>query len=126
MQLEVVTSTNAPAAVGPYSQARVAAGFVFVSGQLPLDPVTGKIVVGGADEQMRQCLANVSEIAKAAGTDLKSTVKVTVLVRDLKQFAAVNEIYSSIFTAPYPARTTFEVSALPMDALVEVDAVIAR
>jgi len=124
-EMRVVSTTDAPTAIGPYSQARVAADLLFISGQLPIEPATGKMDEGGADEQLRQCLANVSAITMAAGTDLSRTVKVTLLVRDLTQFAAVNKVYASLFSAPYPARTTFEVSALPMGALVEVDAVVA-
>lgn len=120
-----ISTTAAPAAVGPYSQAIAVNGLLFVSGQLPVDPATGKLVGDDPVAQMRQCLRNIAAIATAAGTDLKRTVKTTVLVRDLSQFARINAAYAEAFEEPYPARATFEVSALPLGAQVEVDAVIA-
>lgn len=120
-----VTTPHAPAAIGPYSQAIAHNGLLFVSGQIPIDPATGEFNADNAVDQMRQCLKNIAAIAEAAGTDLSRTIKTTVLVRDLSQFAAINAVYGEAFTAPYPARATFEVSALPKGALIEVDAVIA-
>lgn len=122
--MSVVNTPDAPAAIGPYSQARMAGGLVFASGQLPIDPATGKLVEGDTVAQLRQCLANVEAIAKAAGGNLGSVVKVTLLMTDLSQFASVNAEYSKIFQAPFPARTTFQVAALPMGAAIEVEAVI--
>lgn len=119
-----ISTDKAPAAIGPYSQARIAGGLLFVSGQLPIDPATGKFSSEDAVDQMRQCLANIAAIAKAAGTDLSKTVKTTILLTDLSGFAAINEAYGVTFSEPYPARATFEVSALPKGAKVEVEAII--
>ncbi|EUB99798.1 endoribonuclease L-PSP [Rhizobium sp. CF080] len=119
-----ISTDKAPAAIGPYSQARIAGGLLFVSGQLPIDPATGKFSSEDAVDQMRQCLANIAAIAKAAGTDLSKTVKTTILLTDLSGFAAINEAYGATFSEPYPARATFEVSALPKGAKVEVEAII--
>lgn len=120
-----IVTDNAPAAIGPYSQGRVHGGLLFVSGQLPLDPQSGQLVSGDPAEQMRQCLANIAAIAEAAGTHIRHCLKTTVLVTDLSQFKALNLVYQSAFSAPFPARATYEVSALPMGAQVEVEAVIA-
>jgi len=122
--MTALNTSNAPAAVGPYAQARIAGNLVFVSGQLPIDPATGKIVEGGTPEQLRQCLANVSAIAATAGKDLSSVVKIVLLMTDLKDFAAVNKVYGETFAEPFPVRTTFQVAALPMGVSVEVEATI--
>lgn len=123
--MNVISTENAPSAIGPYSQAVSHNGFLFVSGQIPIDPATGEFNSDDAVEQMRQCLKNIAAIATAAGTDISRTIKTTVLVRDLSRFAEINAAYGEAFTAPYPARATFEVSALPKGAQVEVEAVIA-
>lgn len=120
-----VATPDAPEAIGPYSQAIEINGLLFVSGQLPIDPTTGAFVSEDPVEQAAQCLRNIQAIAQAAGTDLTRTVKTTVLVSDLSRFAQINEVYATFFTAPYPARATFEVSALPKGAQVEIEAVIA-
>lgn len=120
-----ITSAAAPAAIGPYSQAIASGGFLLVSGQLPIDPATGAFPSDDPVQQMRQCLQNIAAIAEAAGTHLSRTVKTTVLVRDLSRFAEINAVYAEAFSAPYPARATFEVSALPKGAQIEVDAIIA-
>ncbi|AGT11251.1 RidA family protein [Paracoccus aminophilus] len=120
-----ITTPNAPAAIGPYSQAMVVNGLLFVSGQIPVDPATGEFNSDDAVEQCRQCLKNIAAIAEAAGTDLSRTVKTTVLVRDLGRFAEINAAYAEFFAAPFPARATFEVSALPKGAQIEIEAVIA-
>lgn len=122
--MSVVNTMKAPAAIGPYAQARLVDGLVFASGQLPIDPATGKIVEGDMAAQFRQCVANVEAIAEAAGGSLGSVVKTTLLLTDLSQFAAVNAEYAKLFREPFPARTTFQVAALPMGALIEVEAVI--
>lgn len=123
--IAVISTQSAPVAVGPYSQARIVNGLLFVSGQLPIDPTTGKFCSDDPVEQMRQCLANISSIAKAAGTSLSNCVKTTVLVTDLARFADINIAYGEAFSAPYPARATFQVAALPLAAQVEVEAIIA-
>lgn len=123
--MKPVSTNEAPAAIGPYSQAIVANGLVFVSGQLPIDPATGEFVSGDPAEQCRQSLRNVEAIARSVGTDLSRVVKTTVLLKDLSTFAAVNSVYAEFFPGIAPARTTFEASALPKGALVEIDAIIA-
>lgn len=123
--MNVIQTPTAPAAIGPYSQGIAVNGLLFVSGQLPLDPATGAFAASDAAGQMRQCLANLSAIATAAGTDLAHCVKTTIFLTDLSAFAEVNAVYAEAFPAPCPARSTIEVSALPKGALVEVEAVIA-
>ena len=123
--LTAIETADAPAAIGPYSQAVAVNGLLFVSGQLPIDPATGDFVSEDPVEQARQCLRNVAAIARAAGTDIARTVKTTVLVRDLKRFPEINAAYAEFFSAPYPARATFEVSGLPKNAQVEIEAVVA-
>lgn len=121
----MISTSNAPAAIGPYAQARIAGDLLFVSGQLPLDPKTGAITAESAEGQMTQCLANISAIADAAGTNLSRCVKTSIFLTNLSDFASVNSAYGAVFTAPFPARSTFQVVALPKGALVEVEAVIA-
>jgi len=116
---------KAPPAVGPYSQAMRHGDLLFVSGQLPMDPETGQFNSDDPIEQMRQCLKNIQAIAEAAGSSLANTIKTTILVTDLSQFADINAAYGEAFNAPYPARATYEVSALPRGAKVEVEAIIA-
>lgn len=123
--MKAISTPSAPAAVGPYSQAIAHGGMLFVSGQLPIDPDTGAFAASDPEGQTRQCLVNVASIAIAAGTDMAHCLKTTVLVRDLSHFAQINAVYSTFFTEPFPARATFEVSALPRDALVEIEAVFA-
>lgn len=120
-----VKTERAPEAVGPYAQARRAGDLIFVSGQLPIDPATGIFNSEDAAQQARQSLKNIKAIAEAAGTDIASTVKTTIFLTDLSNFAAVNEVYAGFFEAPYPARACVEVSALPKGAKVEIEAVIA-
>lgn len=121
---ESITTDRAPAAIGPYSQAVRAGGFVFVSGQLPVDPATGAMP-DGAREQTRRVLANVEAVLKAAGLGARDVVKTTVFMTDLKAFPEMNEEYGRVFPAPSPARATVEVRALPKGALVEIEAVAA-
>lgn len=123
--MKVISTDTAPAAIGPYSQAIAHGGLLFVSGQIPLDPATGALNSDDVVEQTKQCLANIAAIAKAAGTDISRTIKTTVLVRDLSKFAEINAVYGAAFRAPFPARATYEVSALPKDAQIEIEAVIA-
>ena len=116
----------APAAIGPYSQAIEANGFVFASGQLPIDPATGEFAVGGVKEQTRQSLTNALRILESAGLNLSNVVKTTVFLADMGDFAAMNEVYASFFSAPYPARSAVAVKTLPKVALVEIECIAAR
>lgn len=116
----------APAAIGPYSQAIEVNGFVFASGQIPIDPATGEFVAGGIKEQTRQSLTNASRIMEKAGIDLSHVVKTTVFLSDMADFAAMNEVYSTFFQPPYPARSAVAVKTLPKGALVEVECIAAK
>ena len=123
--MKKVSTPNAPAAIGPYSQGIIAGGLLFASGQIPLDPATGTIVSGGIEAQAHQAFTNVKNLVEAAGTTMSAVLKVTVFMADMADFAAVNAIYAQYFTEPYPARSAVEVKSLPKGALIEVD-VIAR
>lgn len=123
--MKVIHSELAPKAVGPYSQAIVAGGFVFASGQLPIDPATGEFAEGGIKEQTRQSLTNVNHVLAEAGIDLSHVVKTTVFLSDMANFAAMNEVYATFFSEPYPARSAVAVKTLPKNALVEVEVVAA-
>ena len=124
-EIEVIQTADAPAAIGPYSQAVRAGSLVFCSGQIPLDPASMEIVSGGIVEQSEQVFKNLKAVATAAGTSLDKAIKLTIFLTDLGEFAKVNEIMASHFSEPYPARATIEVSALPKGALVEVEAVLS-
>ena len=124
--MKAVHTTQAPAAIGPYSQAIEVNGFVFASGQIPIDPATGEFVEGGIQEQTRQALTNASNILKQAGTDLNHVVKTTVFLSSITDFAAMNEIYAQFFTEPYPARSAVAVKDLPKGALVEVEVLAVK
>lgn len=123
--MQPITTTDAPAAIGPYSQGIIANGLLFISGQLPIDPATGAFISDDPVDQCRQSLRNIEAIAKAAGADLSKVVKTTVLLKDLGSFAAVNAAYAEFFPNLAPARTTFEAAALPKGALVEIDAIVS-
>ncbi|MFC0810386.1 RidA family protein [Ensifer sp. P24N7] len=123
--LEAIDTTDAPGAVGPFSQAIRVGNLLFVSGQLPIDPATGDFNSDDAIVQASQCLKNLAAIVAAAGTTLAHTVKTTVLLTDLGQFAEINKVYAGFFAERYPARACHEVSALPRGAKVEIEAVIA-
>ncbi|WP_243311486.1 RidA family protein [Fundidesulfovibrio agrisoli] len=120
-----VSTDKAPAAIGPYSQAVWAGDLLFCSGQIPIDPATGQIVVGGAADQARQVLDNICAVLEAAGLGLDAVVKATVFFKNMEDFQAVNEVYASYFKPPFPARSGVEVARLPKDVLVEIE-VIAR
>ena len=124
--MKAIATQNAPAAIGPYSQAIEANGTVYVSGQLGIDPATGNFAEGGAVAQARQSLTNISNILKEAGLSMKNVVKVTVLLADINDFAAVNEIYKDFFEAPFPARSAFAVAALPKDGKIEIEAIAVK
>lgn len=126
MGKEVVRSSAAPAAIGPYSQAIVAGGVLYCSGQIALDPATGNLVDGGFEAEARRVLANLAAVVDAAGMTLADAVKLTVYVVDLADFPKLNEILASVLTEPYPARATVQVAALPRGARVEIDLVATR
>jgi 2-iminobutanoate/2-iminopropanoate deaminase len=122
MKQEVKTE-KAPQAIGPYSQGIVAPPFVFCSGQIPLDPATGQIVAGGIEDQTRRSLQNLSAVIEAAGSSMAKVVKVTVFLKDMNDFAAMNKVYAEFFPAPAPARAAIEVARLPRDVKVEIEAI---
>ena len=123
MTRESVLTPDAPRPLGPYSQAVTAGGFVFVAGQLPLDPSGVLVGAGDIRAQTRAALANMGAILAAAGSSLDKVVKTTVFLTSLEDFSGMNEVYAASFSAPYPARSTVEISRLPADMLVEIDCV---
>ncbi|MBR1504832.1 MAG: RidA family protein [Prevotella sp.] len=123
--MNAIKTEKAPAAIGPYSQAIEVGGLVFASGQLPIDPKTGTFPEG-IKAQTRQALTNAQEILKAAGTNMKHVVKTTVLLADIADFAAMNEVYAEFFTEPYPARSAFAVKSVPKGALVEIECIASK
>ncbi len=118
---KVIASTEAPAAVGPYSQAVAAGNTLYCAGQIPLDPVTGEIVAGGVSEQTTRVLENVGAVLRANSMDYSHVVKATVFMTDLAHFGEMNAVYSKYFQSPYPARSTVQVAALPRGARVEIE-----
>jgi 2-iminobutanoate/2-iminopropanoate deaminase len=120
---QIIATGSAPQAIGPYSQAVVAGGFVFASGQIPIDPATGQFVEGGIVEQTEQVLRNISNLLEAAGTSLARVVKTTVFLADMNDFAAMNETYARFFGENPPARSTVQAARLPRDARVEIEVV---
>jgi 2-iminobutanoate/2-iminopropanoate deaminase len=120
---DVISTDAAPAAIGPYSQAIRAGGFLFVSGQIPLDPATGALVEGDVKAQARRVLENLRGILAAGGASVDQVVKTTVYLADMADFPAMNEVYAAFFTGAAPARATVQVSRLPRDVRVEIDAV---
>ncbi len=123
MPREVVATSDAPPAIGPYSQAIRAGSLVFVSGQIPLDPATGQLVEGGVEEQTRRVLLNIRAILEATGLTLKNVVRTTVFLTDLSDFPRMNEVYAEFFPESPPARTTVQAAGLPRGARVEIDAI---
>ena len=118
---KVIHSDKAPKAVGPYSQAVLSGNFVFTSGQIAIDPGPGKLIEGGIQEQTRQVMANLSSVLEAAKTDFSRVVKATVFLNDINNFAEFNEVYSEYFPSNPPARSAFQVVALPLGAMVEIE-----
>ena len=118
--MKVVSTEKAPAAIGPYSQARIAGGLVYTSGQIGIIPETGA-VAEGLESQAHQVFKNLTELLKAAGSDMSKVVKTTVFIKDMNDFAAINAIYAQYFAEPYPARSCVEVARLPKDVLVECE-----
>jgi 2-iminobutanoate/2-iminopropanoate deaminase len=121
-----ISTTNAPAAIGPYSQAIEANGMVFVSGQLPVDPATGEFAEGGIKELTRQSLTNMKNILAEAGLTMANVVKTTVFLADMADFAAMNEVYASFFEGVAPARSAVAVKTLPKNALVEIECIAVK
>lgn len=124
--MKAIETSKAPGAVGPYSQAIEAGGFVFASGQLPIDPSTGAFPEGGVTEQTHQSLRNAAAVLEAAGLSLADVVKTTVYLADMADFAAMNAVYSQYFSQPYPARSAVAVKDLPKGALVEIEVLACR
>ena len=124
--MKAIHTNNAPAAIGPYSQAIEVNGFVFASGQIPIDPKTGNFVEGGIKEQTAQALTNAGNILKEAGTNLAHVVKTTVYLADMADFAAMNEVYATFFSQPFPARSAVAVKDLPKGARVEVEVLAVK
>jgi 2-iminobutanoate/2-iminopropanoate deaminase len=120
---DVVSTAHAPKAIGPYSQAIKANGFVFISGQIPIDPATGNLVEGDITKQTEQVLKNLAAILQAAGSNIEKVVKTTVFLKSMNEFAQMNDVYSKTFTNAPPARSTVEVARLPKDVSVEIDVI---
>jgi 2-iminobutanoate/2-iminopropanoate deaminase len=121
--MKSIATDKAPAAIGPYSQAVVAGGLLFCSGQIPLDPVSGELVVGTVEQETERVMENLRGVLEAAGTDFDHLVKTTIYLTDMADFAAVNQVYGQYFSAIKPARATVAVAALPRGARVEIEAV---
>lgn len=121
-----IDTPNAPAAIGPFSQAIEANGMVFVSGQLPIDPATGEFAGSDIVSQVKQSLTNIASVLKEAGLEMSDVVKTTVLLQNMSDFASMNKVYASFFKEPYPARAAFEVVKLPKGALVEIEAIAVK
>ena len=124
--MKTIQTTKAPGAIGPYSQAVEANGFIFASGQLGIDPNTGNFVEGGVKEQTKQALTNARAIMEEAGLSLSNVVKTTVFLSDMANFADLNEVYSQFFSEPFPARSAVAVKTLPKNGLVEVECIAVK
>ena len=125
MPKEIISTTNAPQAIGPYSQAVKTNNLMFISGQIPMDPTTGNLVEGSIEDEANQVLKNLKSICEAAGYSLDDAVKITIFLTDLGNFAVVNDVMKEHFSEPYPARATVEVSGLPRGVNVEIEAIIS-
>lgn len=123
---KVISTNKAPAAIGPYSQAIEVNGLVFTSGVIPIVPETGEIVGGGIEEQAEQAIGNLAALIEASGADIANTIKTTVFIKDMGDFAKVNEIYAKYFTGDCPARSCVEVARLPKDVLIEIEAIVEK
>lgn len=122
----IINTNYAPAAIGPYSQAVEINGTLYISGQIPIDPLTGKIVEGGIKEQTEQVLKNIGALLKAAGYEVSDVVKSTCLLADMADFKAMNEVYASFYTSQQPARAAFAVKDLPLGALIEIETIAVK
>ncbi|HEY9059025.1 MAG TPA: RidA family protein [Pseudobacteroides sp.] len=123
MKKEVLTTKKAPEAIGPYSQAIKVGDFIYTSGQIPIEPVTGQIVPGGIEAQTKQVLENINAILTNAGSSFQNVIKSTVFVKNMNDFTAINNIYGQYFKEPYPARSLVEVARLPKDVLIEIEVI---
>ena len=125
MPKEIISTTNAPQAIGPYSQAVKTNNLMFISGQIPMDPTTGNLVEGSIEDEANQVLKNLKSICEAAGYSLDDAVKITIFLTDLGNFAVANDVMKEHFSEPYPARATVEVSALPLGVNIEIEAIVS-
>lgn len=125
MSKEIISTKNAPQAIGPYSQAVKTGNLMFISGQIPLNPETGDLVSGSIEDEANQVLNNIKSICEAAGNSLEDIIKITIFLTDLDNFATVNEVMKEHFSEPYPARATIEVSGLPLGVNVEIEAIVS-
>ena len=125
MSKEIISTKNAPQAIGPYSQAVKTGNLMFISGQIPLNPETGDLVSGSIEDEANQVLNNIKSICEAAGNSLEDIVKITIFLTDLDNFSSVNEVMKEHFSEPYPARATIEVSGLPLGVNVEIEAIVS-
>lgn len=123
---KIISTKEAPAAIGPYSQAVEAGGLIFTSGVIPIVPSTGELITGGIEEQAEQALDNLAALIKASGAKIENTVKTTVFIKNMDDFAKVNEIYAKYFTTDFPARSCVEVARLPKDVLIEIEAIVQK
>ncbi|EGD48038.1 endoribonuclease L-PSP [Ruminiclostridium papyrosolvens DSM 2782] len=123
MDLQIISTDKAPAAIGPYSQAVKCGNVIYTSGAIPIDPNSGNVVAGGAAQQAEQAIKNLAEVLKGAGAGLGNVVKTTVFIKDMNDFTAINDVYKSFFTDNYPARSCVEVARLPKDVLVEIECI---
>ncbi len=123
MNFEIISTDKAPAAIGPYSQAVKVGNFVYTSGAIPVDPKSGEVVAGGVAEQAQQAIKNLAAVLAGAGTGLEKVIKTTVFIKNMNDFAVINEVYKKFFTSDFPARSCVEVARLPKDVLIEIECV---
>jgi 2-iminobutanoate/2-iminopropanoate deaminase len=123
MSFEIISSTKAPAAIGPYSQAVKVGNVIYTSGAIPIDPANGEVVAGGVAEQAEQALKNLKEVLAGAGASLDAVVKTTVFIKNMNDFTTINDVYKKYFTKNFPARSCVEVARLPKDVLIEIECV---
>lgn len=125
MKTEISTK-NAPAAIGPYSQAIEVNGMIYTSGMIPINPQTGELVTGSVEEQAKQALSNLKALVEASGSSMDKVVKTVVFIKDMEDFGKINAIYETFFAAPYPARSCVEVARLPKDVAIEIEAITIK
>jgi endoribonuclease L-PSP, putative len=123
VSLEIILTDKAPAAIGPYSQAVKCGNVIYTSGAIPVDPSSGNVVAGGVAGQAEQAIKNLAEVLKGAGAGLENVVKTTVFIKDMNDFAVINEVYKRFFTSNYPARSCVEVARLPKDVMIEIECI---